>query len=247
MDDMPAPIGSHVQDRDPLVSVIIPVYNGEQYLAEALDSVFAQEYRPLEVIVVNDGSTDGSADLARSYAGVRYLEQVNQGPAAARNRGIAASAGEFIAFLDHDDVWAPNKLSIEVALLRSNPHLGCVMSRAELFLEGLQEWPKWVALGLEGLGKVTHIQSALVVRRDVFHHVGFLDATYRVAEDTEWLLRASDAGVEITYMARVLMRRRIHSGNLSYRQDLARYFAIRAVHGSIQRKRQRDARAEVPE
>jgi glycosyltransferase involved in cell wall biosynthesis len=225
--------------RAPLVSVVIPVYNGEQYLAEAIDSAFAQEYRPLEIVVVDDGSTDGSADIARSYADVRYIHRPNGGPAAARNSGIAASAGEFIAFLDHDDVWAPNKLSIEVELLVKYTHLGCIMSRAQLFLEDRKEWPAWVTLGLEGPTTLTHLQSALVVRRDVFNRVGLFDEDYRVAEDTEWLLRASDADIEMTYMTRALMRRRVHGGNLSYRQDLARHFAVRAVHGSIQRQRAR--------
>jgi glycosyltransferase involved in cell wall biosynthesis len=225
--------------REPLVSVIIPVYNGERHLAEAIDSVLAQEYRPLEIIVVDDGSTDGSAGIARSCADLRYIHRPNGGPAAARNTGIAASAGEFIAFLDHDDVWVPNKLTIEVEVLVTNSNLGCVMSRAELFLEDRNEWPAWVALGMEGPEKLVHVQSGLVVRRDVFPHVGVLDESYEVAEDTDWLLRASDADVGIAYMVQVLMRRRVHGGNLSYRQDLARHFVLRAVHASIQRKRAR--------
>ncbi|MFL5886158.1 MAG: glycosyltransferase family 2 protein, partial [Thermoleophilaceae bacterium] len=84
----------------PLVSVLVPVYQGERYLAEALDSVFAQDYEPLEVIVLDDGSTDGSADIARSYGGVRYLHQENSGIAAARNAAIGAARGEIVAFLD---------------------------------------------------------------------------------------------------------------------------------------------------
>jgi glycosyltransferase involved in cell wall biosynthesis len=227
-----------------LVSVIIPVYNGERYLAEAIDSAFAQEYRPLEIVVVDDGSTDGSADIARSYADVRYIHRPNGGPAAARNTGISASAGEFIAFLDHDDIWVSNKLSIEVELLVTHSQLGCVMSRAQLFLDDLKEWPAWVTLGLEGAATHTHLQSALVVRRDVFNRIGLFDEKYRVAEDTEWLMRASDADIEITYMVPALLRRRVHSGNLSYRQDLARYFVVRAVHGSIQRQRARGRQGE---
>jgi len=98
----------------PLVSVVIPVYNAEPFLREALDSVLAQDYEPFEVIVVDDGSTDGSGTIARSYPEVRYLRQENQGPAVARNAGIAAAQGEFLAFFDADDVMLPNKLSVQV-------------------------------------------------------------------------------------------------------------------------------------
>jgi glycosyltransferase involved in cell wall biosynthesis len=93
---------------NPLVSVVTPVYNGEAFLRETLESIFAQDYEPFEVIVVDDGSTDGSAAIARSYPAARYIRQHNQGPAAARNAGIAAARGEFLAFVDADDVALPH-------------------------------------------------------------------------------------------------------------------------------------------
>ena len=99
----------------PLVSVIVPVYNGEHYLSFAIHSILRQDYHPSEVIVVDDGSTDNSANIARSFKEVRYIHQSNQGVAMARNVGIAAARGEFIAFLDADDLWTPNKLSIQNA------------------------------------------------------------------------------------------------------------------------------------
>ena len=106
-------------ENSPLVSTIIPVFNGERLLPEALDSVFRQDYRPIEVIVVDDGSTDGTSLVARSCPEVRYLYQSNQGLGAARNAGIAAACGEFIAFLDADDIWLPRKLSSQMNFLCS--------------------------------------------------------------------------------------------------------------------------------
>src|ERR687893_681850 len=95
----------------PLVSCIVPVFNGERYLQAALDSIFAQTYRSLEVLVVDDGSTDNTAAIVGSYGDrVRYLQQDNHGPSAARNRGIEAATCEFIAFLDADDLWHAEKL-----------------------------------------------------------------------------------------------------------------------------------------
>src|SRR3982074_3555445 len=98
----------------PLVSVIVPVYNGERFLAETLQSIINQQYRPLELIVIDDGSTDQTARIATSVSEVRYFYQRNQGVANARNAGLAAARGELIAFLDADDLWQPNKLSLQV-------------------------------------------------------------------------------------------------------------------------------------
>jgi glycosyltransferase involved in cell wall biosynthesis len=104
--------------KESLISCIVPVYNGERYLGETLDSIFAQTYQPLEIIVVDDGSTDGTATVAASYGQrVRYLCQTNQGKAAARNRGFGAAQSEFIAFIDADDLWHPEKLTRQITRL----------------------------------------------------------------------------------------------------------------------------------
>src|SRR6476660_1471039 len=111
-------------EEKPLVSVIIPVYNGTCYLRAALESVFAQTYRPFEVIVVDDGSLDDSGVIAQSFDDVRYIHQENQGVAAARNNGIEVARGEFLAFLDQDDLWTPEKLKLQMGHLLSDPELG---------------------------------------------------------------------------------------------------------------------------
>src|SRR4029078_4929566 len=108
---------------NPLVSVIIPVFNGERFLGDALSSVQAQDYRPLEVLVADDGSTDASATLAESFAGVRCLRLEHAGVSRARDRGGAASNGEWLAFLDADDIWLPGKISAQVAAARADPEL----------------------------------------------------------------------------------------------------------------------------
>ena len=122
-------------EQHPLVSVIIPVHNGGRYLRAALESVFAQTYRPFEVIVVDDGSTDDSGVIAQSFHDVRYIHQANQGVAAARNNGIEAARGEFFAFLDQDDLWTPEKLKLQIAYLLSHPDLGYTLTQQQFFLE----------------------------------------------------------------------------------------------------------------
>ena len=108
--------------KNSLISCIVPVYNGERYLGEALDSILAQTYRPLEIIVVDDGSTDGTAEVVAIYGDqVRYLKQVNGGPAATRNLGLSSSNGEFVAFLDQDDLCHPEKLERLMERFKTRP------------------------------------------------------------------------------------------------------------------------------
>src|ERR1044072_7097933 len=114
--------------EQPLVSVIIPVYNGARFLLAALESVFAQTYRPFEVIVVDDGSADDSGRIAQSFSGVHYIRQANQGVAAARNTGIEAARGEFYAFLDQDDLWTPEKLRLQIQHMLNHPDLGYTLT-----------------------------------------------------------------------------------------------------------------------
>src|SRR5262249_24365681 len=119
------------QMTGPLVSVVMPVYNGEKYLRHSVETVLAQSYWPLELVAVDDGSTDGSAGLLASYgAPVRVVRQTNAGVAAARDAGIAAARGELIAFLDQDDWWRPTKVARQVALFRADPALGLVHTAA---------------------------------------------------------------------------------------------------------------------
>jgi glycosyltransferase involved in cell wall biosynthesis len=221
--------------ENPLVSVIIPVYNGERHLSYALDSALAQEYDPVEIIVVDDGSTDGSADVARGYQAVHYLHQSNAGPAAARNTGIVAASGEFIAFLDHDDVWEPWKLRTEMDCLRDHPDLGYTMARGAFVFEDDVPRPHW-AIVQQGAGGPVPLQGALVVRRTVFDQIGFLDPSFRAAEDTEWLMRANDAHIPMVVMDGALVRRHIHARNTSYQEELARMGLFRALRDSIRRR-----------
>ena len=202
----------------PLVSVIIPVYNCERYLTTALDSVFAQTYRPIEVIVVDDGSTDQSADIVRNYPEVRYFYQSNQGVSVARNVAIAAVQGqaEFIAFLDADDRWNSNKLSIQIAYMLEYPKIGITTTHALDFLETGTQTPSWFNLDRD-LGE-THgmIPSTLVVRKTVFQQIGAFSPDYRASEDTEWFCRAKDGKIAIATLPDVLTQRRLHGANLSW-------------------------------
>lgn len=219
----------------PTVSVVVPVFNGARFLGDALDSVFAQRCPPSEVIVVDDGSTDGSGELARAR-GVCVLVQPNGGMAAARNAGVASSRGELIAFLDHDDVWLPGKLERQVAALREEPELGIVYAHAELAVEPGARLPRWLREYADR-PMPGYLPSTLLVRRQVFDAVGGFDPAFAVGADSDWLLRAKDAGIGFRVLPDVLVRYRIHGGNSIYQQRLVLEETARMFHRSAARQR----------
>ena len=138
----------------PLVSVIMAVRNGERFLRQAIESVLAQDYRPIEIILVDGQSTDRTADIARSYPDVRYVYQENLGIANAYNIGVRAAEGEFVAFLSHDDLWLPNKLSMQVNYLITHPEIGYTVAATRFLLEPGFSFPCHVLRReiLEGIG-----------------------------------------------------------------------------------------------
>lgn len=222
---------------EPLVSVIVPVRDGERFLGAALESVFQQAHRPLEVVVVDDGSTDGSAGIARSFPGVVHLLQDPAGVAAARNAGRAASRGEILAFLDSDDLWTPDKLERQVAFLVENPHVGYVLAHMRHFLEGGCERPAWCSAETLARVELGLVPGTLVVRTEAFDRVGPFDPAYRCGSDTDWFFRAKDAGVPFAILREVLLERRIHDANLSGSRGPDFPILARIVKSSMQRMR----------
>jgi glycosyltransferase involved in cell wall biosynthesis len=198
--------------------VVIPVHDGERFLAAAIESALAQDYRRQEIVVVDDGSTDASAGIAAAYP-VTLLRQPNAGVAGARNAGVAKSRGELIAFLDQDDLWLEHKISRQVALLADRPEAGFALTEMEIVLEPGAPRPEWLHESLLGRPMRAPIPSALMVRREAFEQIGGFDATYRMACDTDWLARAKDAGVESVMVEEPLFRYRIHASNEAHDRD----------------------------
>lgn len=218
------------------VSVIIPFFDVGPYLAEAVASVLAQDYRPLELLLVDDGSTrnhgDAAARLARTSMQVRLLQlRSNQGPAAARNAALREARGELLTFLDADDLMLPGRLSFQTAYLESHPEVDVVAGEAECAVAPGVTPPEWLR-ALEATGRHRYPYAmTMLARRRAFERVGAFDPTYRVGEDTDWMLRAGAAGVVVARVERVLIRRRLHGANLTYRTEELRT----AVHRSVLR------------
>jgi glycosyltransferase involved in cell wall biosynthesis len=219
------------------ISVIVPTFNGERFLEEALRSAVAQTLPPLEVIVVDDGSSDASAEIAEAFGGpVRCVRQENAGVAAARNRGLALARGEFIAFLDHDDLWPPDKLEIQAAALRADPELGIVTGRMRV-IGGAVPGRAWSVESDREAPGGAHLPAALI-RRSAFDRIGPLDeGVGGASDDLEWILRARDLGVRTVTLDAVTLLYRWHGGNSSTDIDSAAEGQLAAVKASLDRRR----------
>lgn len=222
---------------DPLVSVIIPVYNGDRFLADALRSVVGQSYRPIEVIVVDDGSTDASVSVASSFEEVILIRQANQGVSSARNAGIDRAGGEFVAFLDADDIWMTEKLSLQVERIRQDPRVDWALCHHTYFVHDGMAVPGWFRREEIETPEPSLIPSAWLLKRDLFDRIGRFDCQYEVGEDADWLIRARDAGVPFAVLPDVLVRKRFHDSNLTGRVREGREATLRILRASVQRKR----------
>ncbi len=226
---------------NPLVSTVIAVYDGERFLAEAIDSVLAQTYEPVEVIVVDDGSADGSAGIASAYKQIRYIFQPHCGHPAALNAGIEASTGEFIAFLDADDLWMSEKLNLQIPYLMEHPDVGYTMALLRNFVEPGAELPLRPTQDLLVSDEVLLTVGTLVARRDVFESVGLFDTDYVHGYDVDWFVRAKEAGVPMGIVRETCLLRRIHGRNMSFDREARKLAFATVLRSAIDRRRARSS------
>lgn len=209
------------EDHDPLVSVIIPTFNRSAYLEQAIDSVLDQTFQDFEVVVVDDGSTDDTARVVSQIADprIRYVSQENAGRSAARNRGLALSSGEFIAFLDDDDLYLRNKLRQQVAFLNDHPPVDLVASDSQVIDENGQVqdvWRRWERqpdLTLESCVITCPLSTcSVLVRRAAVESLDhWFDTEMDLAEDTDLFLRLLASGCEARWLREILSSRRLYS------------------------------------
>jgi glycosyltransferase involved in cell wall biosynthesis len=213
------------------VAAVIPVRDGERFLGEAIASVLAQSEPPDEIVVVDDGSGDGSAALAATFAGVHVVSLPPSGPAAARNAGVAASSAPLVAFLDADDLMEPTRLAVQVAALRDPAALAGVLGWITPFGDGSPDLP--------GAPVPGYLAGALMVRRTAFGEVGPFDPTLAAGEFGDWHLRARDLGLRIEVLAVPVIRRRAHDANLTRDVDALAGGYLRVARLALERRRGR--------
>ncbi|HKT15511.1 MAG TPA: glycosyltransferase family A protein [Allosphingosinicella sp.] len=229
----------------PLVSVVIPVFNGAHFLADAIGSVLAQGHEALDVIVVDDGSLDDiDAAVAALPIEVRLLKQPHAGPAAARNTGVRNAAADYIAFLDVDDLWSPGKIKASLDAFETNAALDVVIGQAQLTKFDPQT-EEWIFVGDAQESFPFHI-SAAVFRSRAFQRIGLFDEQLRFAEDTDWFTRAGEAEIPIERLDRPTLLVRRHDSNMTFGQVARDLTPARLLKNLLDRRRAQEAREPDP-
>ena len=212
----------------PLVSVVIPAYNSEQYITETVDSVLLQSYRPIEIIVIDDGSTDNTQEKLKPYLHkIKYIKKENGGASSARNKGIINSHGDYIAFLDADDLWRKEKIEKQMALFEDDPNVGLVYCDSSTFdengtihlsLKEIVETPT----GNVMMDMIVHNflnNSSVVVRKRCFDQIGLWNENLVNGNDYDMWLRVA-VQAKFGFVDYVLVDTRYHSHGLSNLTDL---------------------------
>jgi glycosyltransferase involved in cell wall biosynthesis len=215
----------------PLISVIVPVFNGGKYIAAAIESSLAQDHRPSQIIVVDDGSIDNSAAVARGFEQVEYHFQEHAGVVTALNKGIAEAKGSFIAFLDADDLWMEGKLRRQLDAFANDPELCMLMGRVEQF----REMPDGAAISLgifNGYMKIT-----MLIKRIALFQVGLFDTQWRTGDFIDWYIRATEQGLKSLMLPEVVARRRIHETNMGICQRETQTDYARIMRQVLERRR----------
>ncbi len=232
------------QRHAPLVSVMIPAYNAGRYLGEALDSVFAQSHRPIEVIVVDDGSEDGTAQVAESYGDrITFVQHARQGNGGARNTAVAEAHGDYFTFLDADDRFPPERVQLAVEALEADPELEAVFGHIHEFLtpDIDPEVRAKMRAPQEDMAFIS--PTVMLIRREAFLRIGDFDAGLNIGVTVDWAVRATDAGLRYRMLPKVALERRLHGENNGIRESHARNDYLHVLRASLERRRQDAAKA----
>ena len=221
------------------ISVIVPAYNAERYLGQALTSIQNQTLLPIEVIVVDDGSTDATAQIAETHPiQPRTIKQPNSGAAAARNLGVQEAQAEWIAFLDADDLWEPGKLESQQNALLNDKNMQMAFGHVDQFISDDVDESVKKTIACPEHSIAGYIPGTLFTRRSTFLDVGLFDTTYQLGEFIDWYARAVELGTTGVMLPEVLLHRRLHGANQTIQQRDAQSDYVRVVRAAIKRRQQ---------
>jgi glycosyltransferase involved in cell wall biosynthesis len=223
--------------KSPSVTVIVAVFNGEAFVRDALASIRQQTVAPFETIVVDDGSTDRTAEFVQTEPGVTLIRQQNSGASAARNAAIARASGEWVAFLDADDLWLPHKLELQLALATAQPELEIVLGGHLPFLEKDTTCPRWLNPRQLSEGAETFISSVILAKRTLFSRIGGFNESVMFAEDFEWIARARAAGVKMAAVPEIVFHKRVHQTNTTHQLKQAQGTVTQALMQIVRARR----------
>lgn len=224
---------------EPLVSAAIPVHDGEAHLAAAIESVLAQTRPCDQVIVVDNASSDGSAAVARGFGpAVELVAEPRAGIGFARNAAVRAARGDFLAFLDADDLWAPEKTALQLAAFAARPELSLVFGHVRQFAGPELGEAERAALRLPAEPQPGAHTGAMMASRSAIEAVGPWPADVKLSDGLTFLLRARELGLEQAMLPEVVMMRRVHGANRSIRNRDERIEFARLLKRSLDRRRE---------
>ncbi len=218
-----------------VVSVILPVFNGEKFLSEAVQSVLNQNYQRLEIIIIDDGSTDSTKKVALGFSNkIKYFYQENGGPAKARNFGLSVATGNFIAFIDADDVWVKDKLSLQLALFEKNREVGVVIGLT--FKTSFLSKDELDNAMINPKGFFHLLLGSSLIKKSVFDDIGLFDEDLFLGDDTDWFNRAKENRVPIAILRDIVQYYRIHEDNITNDKRRSNHYVFRVLKKAIDRK-----------
>lgn len=218
----------------PLISVVIPAFNAEKYLEEALESIIKQNYGLLEIILIDDGSTDKTAKIAQNFLNnITYIYQENSGPAVARNKGIKIAKGEYITFLDADDLWPSTTLKNQLKFLQKYPDSEIVLGRTQFIKYDSDK------LLFEKIGEPRFFLNlgSAIYHKSVFEQVGLLDENLTYSEDIDWFNRAREQNIKIIKHQEIVLFYRQHEHNMTNNKSTEELAIMKVLKKSLNRRR----------
>ncbi|BAQ61472.1 glycosyltransferase [Geminocystis sp. NIES-3708] len=222
--------------QNPFISVIIPAFNAEKYLKDAIESVIKQNYQPLEIILIDDGSTDNTAKIAKSFQDIQYIYQENSGPVIARNNGIKIAKGEYIAFLDADDLWTDDHLELLVNCFKKDPYVEVAIGYVQCLL--LKEKNEEKEYFEEFSNSTINVNlGAGLYKKSVFEKLGNFDPNLSSSEDVDWFLRIKEANINQIIVSESVLCYRIHDSNVSRDRKNSYSAFLKSLKMSLDRRK----------
>jgi glycosyltransferase involved in cell wall biosynthesis len=221
----------------PEISVIIPVHNGEKYLAEAIQSILDQNYESIEILVIDNASTDGTARIARKFATIRYFFLEEKGMANALNHGVHESRGALMSFLDADDMWSPNRLGLQLGAFGRHPEVDMIFGYVEQFISPELESPEKERLIIRTRELPGYFKGSMLIKKESFWRVGLFDKNSGNGDFIDWYMRAQEQNLQSVMLPDVLTMRRIHGNNLGYTNQNSRIEYVRVLKRALDRRR----------
>jgi len=222
----------------PRVSTIIPCWNGERYLADAIRSVLAQNVASLEIIVADDGSTDATPEVAKQFGDVvRTIALPHAGAASARNQGVEQARGELLAFLDADDLWTDGRLPRQIEVLDADAAVDLVMGHTVQFVSPDVPGAERSRFAFDPAPAAARLSGTLLVRKSSFLRVGGFAPELTTGEFMDWYVRAEELGLKSVMLPEVVLRRRLHGANHGIVRRDARKDYMNVIKAALDRRR----------